>query len=345
VLTGAGLIITVEICMFAYLVRRVVSALPLLVLITLVSFAVINAPPGDYMTTVINRLQSQGGLSREEALKIASQLRETYGLDKPFFLRYGKWVFGILHGDLGYSFQYRKPVSRIIWRRMGWTFLIALLCHMISVIGGVLIGIYSAVNQYSISDYIFTVFAFLGLSIPNFFLALALIYILVFWGGVSHVGGLFSPALAAEPWSWAKFVDLLKHIWVPVVAVGTAGIARNMRIMRGNLLDVLREPYIQTARAKGLRESMVIYKHAVANAIQPIIMYLGMTLPWLIQGTVVVGIVLSLPTAGPMFYNALISQDTYLAGSFLFLVAIALVIGNILADLLLAWIDPRVRYE
>jgi len=331
--------------MLSYIGRRVLYAVPLLILISFVSFLVISLPPGDFMTTLQNELMNQGGLSREEAQKIADRMREKYGLDKPFVLQYFTWLSGVVRGDFGYSFQYKKPVSEIIWRRLAWTLLIALSCHLLSVIGGVLPGIYSATHQYSLSDNFFTFLAFLGLSIPNFFLALALMYILVFWLGVEHVGGLFSPEFVMRSWSWAKLVDFLKHFWIPVFVVGIAGTARNMRVMRGNLLDILGQQYIQVARAKGLREDLVILKHALRNAIQPIVMYLGMSLPFLIQGAIVTSIVLNLPTTGPMFYKAIVSQDMYLAGSFLFLIAVTLVAGNLLADLMLAWIDPRIRYE
>ncbi len=332
--------------MFSYVLRRAIYAVPLLLVISFISFLLITAPPGDYMTTLQTELQNQGGLSKTRALEIANRMREKYGLDDPLPLRYFHWVSGIiLRGDFGYSFNYKRPVSEVIWGRLGWTLLIAFSCHLFSVIGGLIPGIYSATHQYSIGDNIFTFLAFLGLSIPNFFLALILVYVLIFWFGVGNVGGLFSPQFALQPWTWAKFLDFLNHFWVPVLVVGAAGTARNMRVMRGNLLDVLGKQYTQVARAKGLAERAVIYKHALANAVQPIIMYLGMSLPWLIQGAIVTSIVLNLPTTGPMFYNAVITQDMYLAGAFILLFATVLVVGNLLADIALAWIDPRVRYE
>jgi len=331
--------------MYSYLIRRVLYSVPTLLLVSFVAFTIITLPPGDFMTTLQSELENQGGLSREQALEIANQMREEYGLDKPFFLQYFSWLSGVVRGDFGYSFQYKKPVSEIIWRRLGWTFLIAACCYLLSVVGGIIPGIYSATHQYSWADNFFTVVAFLGLSIPNFFLALAIMYVLVFWLGVEHVGGLLSPEYMVRPWSLAKFVDFLKHFWVPVVVVGTAGTARNMRVMRGNLLDILGQQYIQVARAKGLSERWVILKHALRNAVQPIVMYLGMVMPFLIQGAIVSSIVLNLPTTGPMFYNAIVSQDMYLAGSFLLLIAITLIVGNILADIALAWVDPRIRYD
>ena len=331
--------------MLSYIDRRILYSIPLLVLISFISFIVITLPPGDYMTAMQDALVRQGNLSMQEARAAADVMRAKYGLDKPMLVQYQKWVFGVVKGDFGYSFKYRRPVSEIIWRKLGWTFLIALGSLLVSLIGGLLPGIYSATHQYGFRDNVFTVLAYIGLSIPNFFLALALLYALVFWFKVPSVGGLFSPQMVMAPWSWAKFVDFLGHIWVPIVVVGVAGMARNMRVIRGNLLDILGQPYIQTARSKGLAERTVIFKHALKNAIQPMIMYLGMSLPWLIQGAMVTAVVLNLPTTGPMFVEALMDQDMYLAGSFLLMIAVFTVIGNLLADIALAAIDPRVRYD
>ncbi|MBC7260783.1 MAG: ABC transporter permease, partial [Chloroflexi bacterium] len=206
-------------------------------------------------------------------------------------------------------------------------------------------GIYSATHQYGFLDNILSVLSYTGLSLPNFFLALTMIYLLIFHLGMESIGGLFSPEMALQPWSWAKFVDFMKHFWVPVFVVGIAGTARNMRVIRANLLDVLGAHYVQVARAKGLSERTVIYKHALRNAVQPLIMYLGMSLPWLIQGTMVTSVVLNLPTTGTMFLLALQDQDMYLAGAFLLVLAVVTVIGNLLADFVLAWVDPRIKYE
>jgi peptide/nickel transport system permease protein len=327
-----------------YIVRRILLSIPVLILISIIVFIVIQLPPGDYMSALKGQMQSLGGLTEEEAERIAEQLRKIYGLDKPLILQYFIWVKNIiLRGDFGYSFQYRRPVKDVIWERLGWTILIATLCHLVSTVIGIVIGIYSATHQYGIGDTIGTIFAFIGLSVPSFFLALVIMYFLAIKG--IEPGGLFSQRYMLAPWSFAKFVDLLKHIWIPVVIVGFAGTARNMRVMRGNLLDILNFPYILTARSKGLKERVVIYKHAVVNALHPIIMYQGMVLPFMIQGEITTSIVLSIPTAGPMFYDALVAQDMYLAGAFLFLVAVILVIGNLLADILLALLDPRIRYD
>ena len=330
--------------MTSFILRRLVYALPTLILISFFSFVVINLPPGDYMTTMQATLVSQAGMSPGEARRLVQQMREAYGLDEPFMVRYAQWVGGIVtRGDFGFSFAYRRPVSEVIWARLGMTLLVALLAHMLSVIVGVLIGIYSATHQHTLGDNAFTILAFLGLSIPNFFLALLIMYVLAFHFG-QHVGGFFSPEYVIAPWSWDRFVDFLKHLWVPVVVVGTAGTARNMRVMRANLLDVLNSNYVRTARSKGLSERKVIYKHAVRNAIQPIIMYLGVAMPFLLSGEIVTSAVLNLPTMGPVFLRALVNQDMYLAGSFLMLLAVVLVVSNLLADIALGWVDPRISY-
>ena len=317
----------------------------MLIIVSFIAFFIMTLPPGDYMTTFQQQLVSQAGLTRTEANELANKMRERYGLDKPFLVQYYNWVKNIVtRGDFGFSFYYNKPVAQVIWKRLGYTLLIASLCHMISVIVGVFIGIYSATHKYSIGDNIFTIFAFLGVSVPAFFLALVILYFLSFKMGL-HVGGLFSPEYVMAPWSISKLIDLIKHLWVPVFIVGFAGTARNMRVMRGNLMDVLSQQYIQTARAKGLDEKIVIYKHALKNAIQPLIMSLGMAMPFLIQGELITSTVLGLPTTGPAFYHALVTQDMFLAGSFLMMIAVILVIGNLIADVTLAWVDPRVRYE
>lgn len=331
--------------MKSFILRRLMYAVPTLLLISFISFVVIELPPGDYMTTIQQNLMAQAGLSASEAREIADQMRRVYGLDQPFLVRYLNWITGIItRGDFGFSFIFRRPVSEVIWSRLGMTLLVAFCSHMISVVVGVLIGIYSATHRNSIFDTTATIFAFVGLSMPNFFLALVIMYVLSFKFGM-HVGGFFSPQYVLAPWSWERIVDFLKHFWVPVLVVGLAGTARNMRVMRSNLLDVLHHQYVQTARAKGLSERVVIYRHAVRNAIQPLVMYLGIAMPFLLQGEIVTSAVMNLPTMGPVFLAALTTQDMYLAGSFLMLLAGVLVVGNLLADIALAWVDPRVRYD
>jgi len=331
--------------LISYVIRRSLLAIPMLLLVSLIAFFILTLPPGDYMTSYQNQLTSQAGLTTAEAEEMADEMRQKYGLDQPFLIQYYNWIKNIVtNGDFGYSFFYSKSVSAVIWSRMGYTLLIAGLCHFISVFVGVIIGIFSATHKYSFADYIFTVLAFLGVSIPAFFLAIFMMYIFSFELGMG-VGGLFSDEYIMAPWSLAKVWDLIKHLWLPVIIVGFAGTARNMRVMRSNLLDVLGLQYIQTAKAKGLKNKTVVYKHAVKNAIKPIVMSMGSALPFLITGEMITSIVLDLPTTGPAFYNALVNQDMYLAGSFLMMIAVILVIGNLLADIALAWVDPRVRYN
>jgi len=328
-----------------YVARRVLVGTFTVFLISLISFVVITLPPGDFGSALEQQLIRIGGMSREEAAEMAQQLREKYGLDKPAIIQYGTWLVGILKGDFGYSLRYRRPVGEVIWARLGWTIVISIGALLFSLIFGIIPGIYAATHQYSTGDYIMSLLSFWGLSIPNFFFALVMIYVLIFHAGARSIGGLFSLEMALKPWSWAKFVDFMKHFWLPVVIIGTSGTAWNMRAMRANLLDVLGAPYIQVARAKGLKERAVIYKHALRNAVHPLIMHLGMSLPWIIQGEIATSIVLGLPTTGPMLLLALQDQDMYLAGSFLFLIAVLMVFCNLLADIALAFIDPRIRYE
>lgn len=323
--------------MFNYILRRFLYMIPLLILISIVSFSVIKLQPGEF--------GSQYFKNPRVSPETVEKLRARLGLDEPAYKQYLKWVTGIItRGDFGYSFAYKRPVGELIWERLGWTVAVAGATVIFTWSLAIPIGIFSATHKYSIFDYIFTFIGFIGISIPNFFLALLLMYIVLAYGGTS-VGGLFSSEFIGAPWSWAKFVDLLKHIWIPLIAIGTAGMAGILRQMRGNLLDVLGEQYIQTARAKGLKEKKVIYKHAVRNAINPLVSILGMQLPYLISGTIISAIVLNLPTMGPFFYDALINQDQYLVMTFLMFSAILLQLGNLFADLLLAWVDPRIRYD
>lgn len=317
--------------------------IPTLFLISVICFVILQAPSGSYLSNYIHNLEQRG---TEVSQDLVHQLKERYGLDQPLYVRYFKWIGGIItRGDFGQSFIFRRPVADLIAERLPWTIVIAGSTFLFTWILGIPIGIYSAVHKYSVGDHVFTLLGFIGISIPNFFLALLLLFFMAFVVDTGSVGGLFSPQYVTAPWSWAKFVNLLSHIWLPIVAVGTAGLAGVIRKMRGNLLDVLNQQYIQTARSKGLRETVVVYKHAVQNALHPLIMSVGMSLPRLISGAVIVGIVLNLPTTGVIFYRAIRGQDTYLAGSFLMMMSFILLIGNLLADLALAWIDPRVRYD
>ena len=271
-------------------------------------------------------------------------LYRRYGLDKPAYERFFIWITGFVRGDFGEAFAYNLPVSKLILGRLGLTLVFSGLSLIFSWVVAIFVGVYSATHRYTIPDYIITVLQFIGLSVPNFLLALVL---MVFAQNVFHmeVGGLFSSNMINAPWSFAKVLDLLNHLWIPIIVIGASGTAWLSRVMRANLLDVLNMQYVQTARAKGLKENVVIWKHAFRNAIHPLIMVLGGSLPGIISGETIVALVLNLPTTGPLYFNALLEKDMYLAGAFLVFLAIALLVGNLRADILLAWVDPRIRYE
>lgn len=323
--------------MMNYILRRFLYMIPLMILISILSFTVIKLQPGEF--------GSQYFSNPRVSPETVENLRARLGLDQPAYMQYLTWVKGIItEGDFGYSFAYKRPVSELIWERLGWTVVVAGSTILFTWALAIPIGIYSATHKYSIFDYVFTFIGFIGISVPNFFMALLLMYLVLSYGG-TEVGGLFSQQYIGAPWSIAKFIDLLKHIWIPLIAIGTAGMAGILRQMRGNLLDILGEQYVQTARAKGLNENVVIYKHAVRNAINPLISMFGMQLPKLISGTIISAIVLNLPTMGPFFYDALINQDQYLVMTFLMFSAFMMLIGNLIADILLAVVDPRIRLD
>jgi len=332
--------------MIHYVIRRLTHMVPTLFLISMVSFAVIQAPPGDMLTSRLAELAEQGELGSESAVAQIEALRERYGLNDPIYVQYFRWIGKIaLQGDFGESFTYEMDVIELLGERLGLTLTLTLSTLVFTWLIAIPIGIYSATRPYSLGDYGFTFLGFVGLATPNFLLALVIMFIQVTVFETASVGGLLSPEHIGAPWSFAKLLDLLAHIWVPVVVIGTSGTASVIRIMRGNLLDVLGQQHIQTGRAKGLREHRVILKYGVRIAINPLVSRLGLALPNLLSGAVVTGIVLGLPTAGPLFLTALTSQDMFLAGAFLLLSATFLLVGNLLADILLAWLDPRIRYE
>jgi len=327
--------------MFTYILRRLLRMVPTLFAISIMVFVIIQLPPGDFFDSLQAQLAESDSQADQEAF---DALRQQYHLDEPLWKQYLYWIGGCLVGDFGYSFEWRRPVSELIAERLGLTFLMASGALIFMWLVALPIGIYSARNRYSFGDYFLTFLAFIGLCVPGFVVALVAMYISVFWFGGS-AGGLFSPDLKYAPWNLAKVWDLLKHLWVPVVVIGAAGTASLMRIMRTSMLDVLDEQYITTARAKGLAERWVIYKYAVRVAINPMISILGLQMPQLVSGSIIVAIVLGLPTTGPLFYRALETQDMYLAGTFLMLLATLLLLGNLIADILLAWADPRIRLD
>jgi peptide/nickel transport system permease protein len=327
--------------MLNYVLRRLVNMVVLLVVVSFAGFWIIQLPPGSILDVQIQRLQQQGGNLPESQVQA---LRERYGVDDPFLVQYWKWISRSLQGDFGTSFTTDQAVSERIYNRLGISLGLSLTALLFTWLVSIPIGVYSATHRYSLPDYIITFMQFLGLSIPGFLLALVLLIVASqLWN--QPIGGLFSPEFADAPWSWARFVDFVQHVWIAVIVLAVGATAGLTRVMRANLLDVLNMQYIQTARAKGLKEGIVIWKHAVRNAIHPLVMSLGTLLPALVVGEALIAIILSLPTIGPLYLDALRSQDMYLAGTILVMLSGLLLIGNLLADLLLAWVDPRVRLE
>jgi len=327
--------------MLRFIFRRVLGMIPTLFVISIITFILIQLPPGDFLTSQLQQLQQQGERINEDRI---AALRARYGLDRPLYVQYVKWVTNFVQGDMGYSFEWNRPVNELIWDRLGYTVVIALAAMLFTWAVAFPIGIYSALRQYSVGDYFFTTLGFLGLSTPSFMLAMVLMYLGYEWFGIS-VGGLFSPEYVAAPWGWAKFVDLLKHVWIPTVVVGMAGTAGMIRVMRANLLDELRKPYVTTARAKGVGPIRLVLKYPVRIALNPFISTIGWMLPYLFSGSAIASVVLSLPTTGPLLLRALMSQDMYLAGSFIMILSALTVLGTLISDILLALIDPRIRYE
>ncbi|MDP9562527.1 MULTISPECIES: ABC transporter permease [Agrobacterium] len=330
--------------MLRFLTIRIGSAIPVLLILSVVTFAIIQAPPGDYADYIRSQLMNQGGASFEQAEAQAQAYRIEHGLDKPIVVQYFNWIGGIItSGDFGYSFYYNKPVADVVGERLPRTIALALVCHILSSLLGIGFGIWAATRQYSWIDNLLSTVAFLGMTIPRFLMALILVYLMVFHFDVSEIGSFFSPQYGGAPWSWGKFVDLVSHVW-PVVAIAVfGGLAYNMRVMRGNLLDTLNAQYVETARAKGLSEGAVIMRHAVPNAVHPLIMYQGVVLPYMLSGEIETAIIFALPTVGPAIVGSMAVGDVYVTATFMMVLAATLIIGNIIADMLLAMLDPRVR--
>ena len=328
--------------MFTYIARRVLLMIPILIAVSVFSFIVMELPPGDFVTSRIMQMADRGG---DVSLAGIENLRHRYGLDKPAYVRYWRWVSKFVRGDLGYSLYWDKPVREILASRFVLTALISILSLLFVWIVAFPIGIYSAVRQYSWADFFWTFVGFIGLAVPNFLIALVLMFLSYKYFPDIGVGGLFSREFQLAAWSWGKFIDLLQHLWIPVVVIGTAGTAGLIRILRANLLDELKKPYVVMARAKGLSEVRAVLKYPVRIAINPFLSTVGWVLPSLIAGEVIVAIVLGLPTAGPIFLESIMQQDMQLAGAFIMLSAILTVIGTLISDILLAIVDPRIRYE
>jgi peptide/nickel transport system permease protein len=332
--------------MFNYILRRLLISIVVLVCIAAVSFFIIQLPPGDFATTYKQFLIQTAGMTEDKAEEMTKLVRQQYGLDQPLFVQFVTWVKDIVtKGKFGYSFAYRTDAGEIILDRLPKTLMLALLAHAISTFVGVVAGIYVAPRQYGVADNVLSVFAFFLTSIPRFFMALVIMYLLVFVFRQSHITSFFSPQYAVAPWSWAKFLDLVKHIWPVILIAGLGGVARNMRVMRGNLLDVLNAQYVTTARAKGQLERKVMNRHAVPNALHPMVAYQGTVLPYMIQGELEAAIVMGIPSLGPILLQALATQDVYLSGGALLLISSLIVVGNLLADIFLAVLDPRIRYS
>lgn len=328
--------------MLGYTVKRLIYMIPTLIGMSLISFLIIQLPPGDYLTSMIATMSDSGQAVDPATIE---RLKEVYGFDDPFYIQYLKWISGIvLRGDFGWSFEWNQPVSGLIWDRMGSTLVISLLSLIFVWVVALPIGIYSAVRRHSVGDHVFTFLGFIGLAVPNFILALVLMYVAYRYFGQS-VGGLNSPEFAEAPWSVAKALDFLAHLWIPIVIIGASGTAALIRILRANLTDELHKPYVVTARAKGLPEYKVILKYPVRIALNPFVSAIGWVLPHLVSGVTIIAIVLNLPTAGPLLFRALVSQDMYLAGSFILLLSALTLIGMLLSDLLLALLDPRIRFN
>ena len=323
--------------MLSYALRRILGMVPTLLLISVVCFIVIQLQPGSF----IDQYLDDPRVTKETVATITRQL----GLDQPLWVQYYSWIKGIvLHGNFGYSFANGRPVAELIWERLGWTVFLALLTLIVSWLIAIPLGIYTALNRYGFGATVTNFLGYISLATPDFLVALLLIALVLNLGG-TNVGGLFSPQYIGEPWSAAKALDLLGHLWIPMIAIGLEGVAGLMRQMRASMLDVIHQDYVRTARAKGLAGRAVLWRHAVRNAVNPLISLAGLSLPTLISGTIIASIVLNLPTIGPYLYDSLLNKDQYVAMTLLLFSALLLLIGNLLADLALAWADPRIRFE
>ncbi|HVJ41174.1 MAG TPA: ABC transporter permease [Dongiaceae bacterium] len=325
--------------MLRYLIRRLFVMVPTLIAISILVFAIIQLPPGSYLETYMAELQSQGENVEQSKIEF---LRHEYGLDQPLYVQYLTWAGGLVTGDLGYSFEHNLPVSEVVGDTLWLTVVVTLASTLFVWIVSFPIAIYSAVRQYSVGDYFFTFLGYIGLATPSFLLALLLLYCAHIWFGIS-IGGLMDPAFIGQPWSWGKLSSVLSHIWVPVLVIGLPGTAGMIRRLRANLLDELHKQYVTTARAKGLSNGRLLLKYPLRVSLNPFISDIGSLLPELISGSVIVSVVMSLPMTGPILLQALRSQDMYLAGSFLMFMAFLTVVGVFISDILLAFVDPRIR--
>jgi len=325
--------------MWSFILRRILLMVPTLLVVSVISFVIIEAPPGDFMDSYVNAL-----LQEQEAVDPSEieSLRKRYGLDAPTYVRYFRWLGNIMQGNLGRSLEWNQPVSKLIADRLPWSLAISVASFFLAYAIAIPIGLFSATRQYSLGDYFFTLIGFIGLATPNFLLALLILwYYFVATGNVAV--GLFSDEYLIAPWSFAKFIDLLKHLWLPALVVGTAGTAGLIRVMRANLLDELERPYVMVARSKGLSEGKLLVKYPFRIAMNPVASTIGWTLPTLVNGELLASLVLGLPTIAPLFVGALLSQDMFLAGSVVMILSTLTLVGTLLSDIVLAWLDPRIR--
>jgi peptide/nickel transport system permease protein len=327
--------------MLTYIARRIVLAIFTVWAVSVLAFVIIQLPPGDYITSYIAQMAATGSIVSEQE---AENLRIQYGLDQPIYVQYYKWMVMITQGNFGMSMEWRRPVAEVIGDRLWLTMIVSFAALLLTWVLALPIGIYSAVRQYSLGDYTFTFIGFIGLAVPNFLLALVILYFgFVFFD--ANIGGLFSVEYQDAPWSVAKMWDMLKHLPIPALILGLAGTAQQIRIMRANLLDELRKPYVVTARAKGLSEAKVVVKYPVRVALNPFASTIGYLFPYIVSGSIIVSLVLSLPTVGPLLLKALIAQDMFLAGTIVLMLGVMTVIGTLISDIILVWIDPRIRLE
>jgi len=325
--------------MLLYILRRLGYGVITLFLVSLLTFFIIELAPGSAVDSEIDRLRAMGSTVSTEQVEA---LEEQYGVNDPWIVKYGKWAGGLIQGDFGMSFAYRQPVSEVIWSRFGLSVALALCATIVAWGIAIPVGVYSATHRYTLGDNLISLIQFIGVAIPEFLLALVVLVAAVQFGGID-VGGLFSNEYRNAPWSLDKVLDMLAHLWMPLLVISVASTAWLTRVMRANLFDVLGQQYVQTARAKGVAERKVIWKHAVRNALHPLVMTLGATLSVIIGGEAVVSIIFNLPTTGQALLTSLIVKDTYVAATLLVMLAALLIIGNILSDLLLMWVDPRAR--
>jgi peptide/nickel transport system permease protein len=327
--------------MLQYIIKRLMLLPALLFIFSIIAFILIQAPPGDFVTSYIAELAASGSAVDQAQI---DALREQYGLDQPMYVQYFKWMGNVLQGDLGVSLDWKKPNLELIRERFALTLALGAFTFLLTWSIAIPIGIYSATHQYSFFDYFFTVFNYIGIATPTFLTALVLMWLAFKYFGIS-VTGLFSPEYVDAPWSWDRFVDLLKHLWLPALILALDGTARLARIMRANLLDELKKPYMEMARAKGMSEWKLVMKYPVRLAFNPLVSTIGWYLPLLFSGSLIVATVMNLPTIGPLLLRALIVQDMFLAGAIILIYCLLGMVGTILSDILLAWLDPRIRME